>query len=207
MKLRLIPREERFFDLFEAASENVVAGAKLLARMVRDYDQAPEIAGKILEVEHEGDITAHEIMDRLNRTFITPIDHEDIRSLASRLDDVVDYIEATADRMLLYETGKPAQEMTDLVDVLVETTVEMDKAVRKLRDLKQGRRILDHCIEINRLENEGDRISRAALAKLFRSADPISAIKWREIYEHVETAIDKCEDVANIIESVVVKNA
>jgi hypothetical protein len=207
MKLRLIPREERFFDLFETASANVVSGAKLLARMVRELERAQEISREILEVEHEGDITTHEIMDRLNRTFITPIDHEDIRDLASGLDDVLDYIEATADRMLLYEAGRPAQEMVDLVDVLVETAVETDKAVRKLRDLKQGRRILDHCIEINRLENEGDRMSRAALAKLFRSADPISAIKWREIYEHVETAIDKCEDVANTVESVVVKNA
>jgi len=207
VKLRFIPREEKFFDLFENAAANIVTGAKLLQELVNNYDRAQELGQQIEDVEHESDITTHEILDRLNKTFITPFDSEDISALASRLDDVLDYIEATADRMLLYEAGPPKPELIALVDVLVDTTVELEKAVRLVRDMTRSRRLLDHCIEINRLENEGDRQSRRALAQLFRTAEPMDAIKWREIYEHVEMAIDKCEDVANVLESVVVKNA
>lgn len=207
MKLRFIPREGKFYDLFENAAANIVAGAKLLQELVNNYDRAQELGRQIEDVEHESDITTHEILDRLNKTFITPFDSEDISALASRLDDVLDYIEATADRMLLYEAGPATAELIALVDVLVDTAVEVEKAVRLVRDMTQSRRLLDHCIEINRLENEGDRQSRRALAQLFRTAEPMDAIKWREIYEHVEMAIDKCEDVANVLESVVVKNA
>jgi predicted phosphate transport protein (TIGR00153 family) len=207
VKLRFIPREEKFFDLFENAAANIVTGARLLQEMVNNYDRAEELGKQIEDVEHESDITTHEILDRLNKTFITPFDSEDISALAGRLDDVLDYIEATADRMLLYEAGPPTPELIALVDVLVATAIEVEKAVRLARDLTQSRRLLDHCIEINRLENDGDRQSRRALAELFRTAQPIDAIKWREIYEHVEMAIDKCEDVANVLESVVVKNA
>lgn len=207
MKLGFIPREQKFFDLFDNAAANIVSGARLLQEMVNNYDRAPELAHQIEDVEHESDITTHEILDRLNKTFITPFDSEDISALASRLDDVLDYIEATADRMLLYEAGPPTPELIALVDVLVNSAVEVEKAVHLVRDMTQSRRLLDHCIEINRLENDGDRQSRRALAQLFRTAQPIEAIKWREIYEHVEMAIDKCEDVANVLESVVVKNA
>jgi len=207
VKLRFIPREGKFYDLFENAAANIVAGAKLLQELVNNYDRAQELGRQIEDVEHESDITTHEILDRLNKTFITPFDSEDISALASRLDDVLDYIEATADRMLLYEAGPATAELIALVDVLVDTAVEVEKAVRLVRDMTQSRRLLDHCIEINRLENEGDRQSRRALAQLFRTAEPMDAIKWREIYEHVEMAIDKCEDVANVLESVVVKNA
>jgi predicted phosphate transport protein (TIGR00153 family) len=207
VKLRFIPREEKFFDLFENAAANIVTGARLLQELVNNFDRAPELARQIEDVEHESDITTHEILDRLNKTFITPFDSEDISALASRLDDVLDYIEATADRMLLYEAGPPTAELIALVDVLVGSAIEVEKAVHLVRDMTQSRRLLDHCIEINRLENDGDRQSRRALAHLFRTAQPIEAIKWREIYEHVEMAIDKCEDVANVLESVVVKNA
>jgi predicted phosphate transport protein (TIGR00153 family) len=207
VKLGFIPREEKFFDLFDNAAANIVSGARLLQELVNNYERAPELAHQIEDVEHESDITTHEILDRLNKTFITPFDSEDISALASRLDDVLDYIEATADRMLLYEAGPPTPELIALVDVLVSTAVEVEKAVHLVRDMTQSRRLLDHCIEINRLENDGDRQSRRALAQLFRTAQPMDAIKWREIYEHVEMAIDKCEDVANVLESVVVKNA
>jgi hypothetical protein len=206
MRLRLVPREERFFDLFEQAAKNVAAGADLLVELVKDYSHAEELRRQIEEVEHEGDITTHEIADRLNHTFITPFDHEDIQALAGRLDDILDNIEATADRMYLYEAGQPAPEMTHLVAVLAETTKMVERAVGGLRDLKNARRILDYCIEIHRLENVGDEDSRLALAKLFRGSDALYALKWKEIYDHVEDAIDKCEDVAAIVESIVVKH-
>jgi len=208
MRLRLIPRNEEFFQLFDAAAANIVRGARYLREMVDNYDRAAELHKLVEETEHEGDITTHEIMERLNMTFVTPIDGEDIRALASTLDDILDYIEATADRMILYDVGRPASHMADLVIILEQSAEEIVKCVSGLHDLRRPRRLLDHCIEINRLENDGDRVSRRALAELFKkTTDPMDAIKWKEIYEHVEMAIDKCEDVANIIESVVVKYA
>ena len=206
MRFRFIPREERFFELFSAAAENVVKGAGLLLDLVTHPDRAETLRRQIEEVEHEGDITTHEIADRLNRTFVTPFDHEDIHALAGRLDDILDNIEATADRMHLYEAGPPAPEMARLVEVLVEASRVVERAVRGLRDMKNARRILDYCIEIHRLENIGDEQSRQALAALFRGSDALHALKWKEIYDHVENALDKCEDVASIVESIVVKH-
>jgi predicted phosphate transport protein (TIGR00153 family) len=208
MRLRLIPRNEQFFELFEAAATNVVQGARYLHQMMTHYERAEELQKMIEATEHEGDITTHEIMERLNTTFVTPIDAEDIRDLARTLDDVLDYIEATSDRMILYNVGQPARYMEELVAILEQAAGEIVKAVGGLRDLRRPRRLLDYCIEINRLENEGDRLSRRALAELFASTtDAMAAIKWKEIYEHVEMAIDRCEDIANIVESVVVKYA
>jgi hypothetical protein len=207
MRLRFLPRNEQFFDLFDTAATNVLQGARYLHAMVENFDRAVEMQKLIEETEHEGDITTHEIVDRLNVTFVTPIDAEDIRSLASTLDDVLDYIEATADRMLLYDVRPPGAYMNDMVRILELAAAEVVKGIAELHDLKRPRRLLDHCIEINRLENDGDRVSRRALAELFKTATPMDAIKWKEIYEHVEMAIDKCEDIANIIESVVVKYA
>ena len=206
MRFRFIPREERFFELFSAAAENVVKGAGLLLDLVTHPDRAETLRRQIEEVEHEGDITTHEIADRLNRTFVTPFDHEDIHALAGALDDVLDDIEATADRMYLYEAGPPSEEMVHLVTVLAEATSAVQKAVNGLSDMKNARRILDYCIEIHRLENIGDENSRLALAKLFRGSDAIHALKWKEIYDHVEDALDKCEDVASIVEGIVVKH-
>ena len=207
MRFRFIPREERFFELFSAAAENVVKGAGLLLDLVTHPDRAETLRRQIEEVEHEGDITTHEIADRLNRTFVTPFDHEDIHALAGALDDVLDDIEATADRMYLYEAGPPSEEMVHLVTVLAEATSAVQKAVNGLSDMKNARRILDYCIEIHRLENIGDENSRLALAKLFRGSDAIHALKWKEIYDHVEDALDKCEDVASIVESIIVKHS
>lgn len=207
MRFRFIPREERFFELFSAAAENVVKGAGLLLDLVTHLDRTETLRRQIEEVEHEGDITTHEIADRLNRTFVTPFDHEDIHALAGALDDVLDDIEATADRMYLYEAGPPSEEMVHLVTVLAEATGAVQKAVNGLKDMKNARRILDYCIEIHRLENIGDENSRLALAKLFRGSDAIHALKWKEIYDHVEDALDKCEDVASIVESIIVKHS
>jgi hypothetical protein len=206
MKLRFMPKEERFFELFTEAAQNVVRGAELLVELVRNPDRTGDLRRQIEEVEHEGDIVTHEIADRLNRTFVTPFDHEDIHELAGRLDDVLDDVEATADRMYLYEAGAPSAEMVDLVKVLAEATVAVQKAISNLSNMKNARRILDYCIEIHRLENVGDEDSRLALAKLFKTSDAIYALKWKEIYDHVEDALDKCEDVASIVEGIVVKH-
>ncbi len=206
MKIRILPQEERFFELFDAAAANVVKGAELLLELVNNPDRAAELRHQIEEVEHEGDITTHEIADRLNRTFVTPFDHEDIHNLAGRMDDVLDNIEATADRMFLYDAGTPSAEMVALVEVLHEATVTLQKAVAGLQNMKNARRVLDYCIEIHRLENVGDEDSRKALAKLFKTSDAIYALKWKELYDHVENAIDKCEDVASIVEGIVVKH-
>lgn len=206
MRLSIVPRERRFFELFDNAASNVARGADLLVELVRECSRAEELRRMIEEVEHEGDITTHEIADRLNHTFVTPFDHEDIHALAGGLDDILDNIEATADRMYLYEAGEPSPEMTKLVEVLAEATKVVERAIKGLKDMKNARRILDYCIEIHRLENVGDEESRLALAKLFRGSDALHALKWKEIYDHVENAIDNCEDVASIVEGIVVKH-
>jgi len=206
MKLRFVPQEERFFELFDQSAQNVVKGAELLLQLVSDHNRAAELRNQIEEVEHEGDIITHDIADRLNRTFITPFDHEDIHELSGRMDDILDNVEATADRMFLYEAGEPTPEMVELVKVLAEATHALQKAVGGLSNMKNARRILDYCIEIHRLENVGDEDSRIALAKLFKTSDAIYALKWKEIYDHVEEALDNCEDVASIVEGIVVKH-
>jgi len=207
MKLKFMPREERFFELFNEQTGNLVRGAELLVKLVADHTQAEDVRRQIEEVEHQGDITTHEIADRLNRTFNTPFDHEDIHELAARLDDVLDNIEATADRMFLYEAGRAGPEMVTLAENLSDATKALAMAVEGLHDVtRNARRIMDYCIEIHRLENVADEQSRLALARLFRGTDALYALKWKEIYDHVENAIDKCEDVATILEGIVVKH-
>jgi hypothetical protein len=206
--LRLIPREERFFEMFAEQARNVVKGAELLVALVEDHTRAGDLRQQIEEVEHEGDIVTHEIADRLNRTFVTPLDHEDIHDLAGRMDDILDNIEATADRMFLYEAGPASAEMVSLAKVLADAAKALEKGIAGMTNMaRNNRRILDHCIEIHRLENIGDEESRHALAKLFRGSDALHALKWKEIYDHVENAIDKCEDVASIVEGIVVKHS
>jgi len=207
MKLKFMPREERFFELFNEQTGNLVRGAELLVKLVADHTQAEDVRRQIEEVEHQGDITTHEIADRLNRTFNTPFDHEDIHELAARLDDVLDNIEATADRMFLYEAGRAGPEMVTLAENLSDAAKALAMAVEGLHDVtRNARRIMDYCIEIHRLENVADEQSRLALARLFRGTDALYALKWKEIYDHVENAIDKCEDVATILEGIVVKH-
>jgi predicted phosphate transport protein (TIGR00153 family) len=207
MTLKFMPREERFFELFNEQTGNLVRGAELLVKLVADHTQAEDVRRQIEEVEHQGDITTHEIADRLNRTFNTPFDHEDIHDLAARLDDVLDNIEATADRMFLYEAGRAGAEMVTLAENLSDATKALASAVEGLHDVnRNARRIMDYCIEIHRLENVADEQSRLALARLFRGTDALYALKWKEIYDHVENAIDKCEDVATILEGIVVKH-
>jgi predicted phosphate transport protein (TIGR00153 family) len=159
-------------------------------------------------LEHEGDIITHEIFDKLNKTFITPIDREDIHSLASEIDDVLDFMKATSDRFLLYKIQKPTQEVINLAETLLKAIIETSKAVSSLRDKKQTRRVHEYCIEVNSLENEGDTILKNAIAKLFNdNMEALDVIKWKEIYENVENAIDMCESVANTIDAILSKNA
>lgn len=206
--MRFLPRDEKFYDLFESSVKKVVQGAMQLEDMIRDFKEVALKAKEIKDTEHEGDVITHETIEMLNRTFITPLDREDIHNLITALDDVLDYIEACAERLYLFKIGQTNEEAMMLVGILVKTVKEVEQAVSRLRRLKGAGSIMKHCIEINRLENEGDYVGRAAVAKLFEpGSDPLEVIKWKEIYETLENAIDRCEDVANVLEGIVLKNA
>jgi predicted phosphate transport protein (TIGR00153 family) len=202
---RFLPREEGFFELFGKQAENIVVGAKALQQMLAHYTGVPEQVQTIKAVEHHGDEITHEIMTKLNQTFITPFDREDIHALSSQLDDVIDLIDAAASRFVLYRVGTVREGTVELVKVLVSATSEVSAAVHALETPDQA---LKHCIEINRYENESDRICRTLIAQLFdEEKDSVQIIKWKEIFEVIETAVDRCEDVANVIEGVIVKSA
>lgn len=203
-----IPRNERFFDLFEESARNLVRGASLLAELMEKGEDVPEKVRQITELEHHGDNITHRIMAELHGTFVTPIDREDIAQLANRMDDVMDFIEGAAVAMLIYLVSRPTQRAHELADILLRVTTEVSTAIPRLRHRKQLDKIPAHCIEINRLENEGDAVIRSAMAELFfDQVDIADVIKWREIYEHVENAIDRCEDIADILEGVMIKRA
>ena len=201
---RLLPRERSFFILFTEVTTNIGEGARALAALFKDYRDVPAQTKRIKDIEHRGDQLTHEIMTKLNQTFITPLDHEDIHELTSKLDDVIDLIDAVATRLVIYRIEKPRPGAAELADILVRATGELHAAVSRL-EKPDG--ILEHCIEINRLENESDTAVRAAIARLFQEEkDPVEIIKWKEILEVLEIAADKCEDVANILEAVVLKS-
>jgi uncharacterized protein Yka (UPF0111/DUF47 family) len=204
---KIFPKEINFFEMFEKAALNVHKGAGSLVEMMGNFQEAETKAKDIRDAEQEGDMLTHEVMRRLNKTFITPLDREDIHALISRLDDVLDLIWASADRAVLFKLNDPLPEAVDLSKTLHETTDIIIKAINCLKDKKYSY-IQEYCIEINRLENRGDRIFREALVKLFDTIkDPILVIKWKEVYENLEDASDKCEDVANILEGIVLKHA
>jgi predicted phosphate transport protein (TIGR00153 family) len=206
--VQLFPREERFFDYFDRASEKIVSGAKLFNEMIHDLSNAEEKARQIKDVEHEADHITHETVAKLHTTFVTPIDREFIYSLITKMDDILDLIDAACERVFLYKIKTTTPEVIELVIILGKAIEQVAKGVRGLRDLKNSRSILDICIEINRLENEGDRTYRNALSVLFNSpSDPIDIIKWKDVYETLEDAIDRCEDIANVLEGIVLENA
>ena len=201
----LLPREEKFFTLFQRMAAKVVEGASKFRELVENYTDVAEKAKRIKEVEHEADVIAHEVMDKLNKSFITPLDREDIRSLVMHLDDVMDDIEATTDKLALYDIKKPTPEAAEMVRIICRATEEIEKAVKSL---EQPQNLNIFLVEINRLENQADVICREQLAKLFRSEPDVrELLKWKEIYEQLEECADRCEDVADIIEDIVVKNA
>ncbi|MCJ7522875.1 MAG: DUF47 family protein [Dehalococcoidia bacterium] len=201
-----MPREPKFFDLFEKSVANVAKAAKELADFLEDYTNVPLKVARITELEHEGDAITHQIMEQLHRTFVTPLDREDIALLTERLDDVMDFIEDAANAMLLYRIEQPTTRAREMAAILVAMTSELVVAVPLLRNRSKMKEILGHCVEINRLENEADAILRHALAELFDDTPIADVIKWREIYEHLETAVDRGEDVANVLEGVVLKH-
>lgn len=206
--IRLLPKQDTFFDLFEKQVQTANKGAHILSDLLEHYVSVEDVAFKLKGIEHDADEIAHEIIRKLNTTFVTPIDREDIHALTSAMDDIMDYTEAAADRMALYEVLEPTEESAKLAKVLAEATDLLVTAVSGLRDKGRSKEVREACIAVNRLENHGDQINRGALAKLYQMHDqPIEALKWREIYNQIETAIDKCEDVAEIIESTVMKNA
>ena len=206
MAFSLIPKEEKFFDLFEAQAAHNVQAAQILKDLALNWSLESPAFVRLKELEHEADITTHEIVDKLNRTFVTPFDRTDIHRLAGQHDDVVDLIESLASRMRLYRVDHSTDDLVQLTDILWQATENLLKAVRALRQPEKSRRVLDYCIEVNRLENAGDRALDVAIGKLFAGTpDMLEIFKWKEIYEVTETAIDKCEDVANSIESIVVK--
>ncbi len=202
---RLLPRERSFFEMFTEVTVNIQEGARALAAIFHDYRDLEVRAQTIKALEHKGDQMTHDIITHLNQTFITPFDREDIHQLTVKLDDILDLIDAVATRLVIYKADQLRAGAAELADILVQSTAEVHSAVTRL---EKPNGIINHCIEINRLENEGDAVVRAAIATLFREEkDPVEIIKWKEIFEVLETATDKCEDVANILETVVLKNA
>lgn len=204
----LLPREDDFFGLFERHAALTVEGAREMQRLVQGGQNVRALAARIKEIEHETDVITHTCVERLHKTFITPLDRDDIHRLITRMDDVMDYIESAAAAVMLYELTDMTVPAKQLADVLLRSTEAVAIAVAGLRNVKRADAILQACIEVNRLENEGDEILRTALADLFRGAsDPLLVLKWKEVYEALENATDRCEDVANIIEGVVLEHA
>jgi uncharacterized protein len=205
---RFLPREVSFFDLFDKHAALTVDGAREFVGMVSTAANIDAKAKRIKEIEHETDVITHRCVESLHKTFITPIERDDIYRLITKMDDIMDFVEAASERIALYEIREMTPEIRDLADCLHRATVETEQALKALRNLKDTAFILKKCVDINRLENEGDAILRRALARLFKEEkDAITVIKWKEIYENVEAATDRCEDVANIIEGVVLENA
>lgn len=203
--VRLVPRDTKFYDLFEEMAKNVVDGAKLLHAILSDFQNVEARVQQLHDIEHKGDDLTHSVLVKLHQTFITPFDREDIHELATKIDDVLDFLHAAAERLVMYKITTAPSQAAELAAVIVRQSEEIYKAVLKL---DKHEVVLEHCVEINRLENEADRLARTALAGIFdREKDPISLIKQKELIEVLETATDKAEDVANILESVVLKSA
>ncbi len=203
-----IPKEMGFFDVFDEHAKLNIEAAQLLVELLENFEDAPAKVSRIQNVEHQADEVTHRAMEMLHKTFITPIDREQIHNLVSSLDDVVDLMDGASRRMLLYGIKSPRKDLVGLARVLLASTKQVQKAVTGLRNMKHAKDIMAACIEINKLENDGDALRDAAVADLFKnSTDAIEVLVWKEIYESIETAIDRCEDVANVIEGVVLENA
>ena len=186
----------------------MVKAARELQVLINDWEDVGEKVSEITELEHEGDRITHQIMEQLHRTFVTPFDREDIALLAHSLDDVMDFIHSAADAMFVYRVNRPGQLARELSGVLVQAAVEVEKALPELRHRRNLNQVLQRCVEINRLENVADEIYRRAMGELFTDTTDITEIiKWREIYEYLESATDRCEDVANVLEGVALKHA
>jgi len=202
------PKGEKFFDLFEQGAANLVETAKVFHELMEKWEDVGEKVKEITDLEHNGDELTHTIIANLHSTFFTPLDREDITSLSEALDDVVDFIKKAADDMLVYRVKCPTTSAVELSAIILEAALELKKAIPNLRRRRMMNNVRPSCIELHRLENEADRVHRQALCALFdEKIDVYDVIKWREIYEHMETATDRCEDVANVLEGVALKHA
>ena len=204
---KLIPTDVKFFEMFAQVAKILQGGAQVMSDMVSGASADVQAsAAKLERLEHDADVLTHDILIRLDKSFITPIDREDIHQLTLALDDCMDYMEAVTERMMLYGLTEITKPMKDLVEVIVKQVEELNKVIPVIADLKYEK-IIPHCIEINRLENLGDKIAREAVADLFKGTpNPLDVMKWRDIYDNLETATDKCEHVAGIIEGIVLKH-
>lgn len=204
--VRLIPKDTKFFDMFAEMASNLGDGARLLKQTLEEFDNIDTRVQQLKDIEHRGDDMTHNILTKLNQTFITPFDREDIYRLASSLDDVLDFVYAAGVRLVMYKITYAPPAASLLAGIIVKQADRLTDALARLE--KKHENVLEYCVEINRLENEADGIARAAIAELFeKEKDPISLIKLKELYEVLETATDKAEDAANVLEGVVLKSA
>jgi len=206
LKEWLLPPEREFFDLLDRQAGFVLEGAHALRDLLQDFRDVTAKRKHIKDIEHKGDETVHTIYEALNKTFITPIDREDIIALASDLDNVLDLIDAAANRMDLYEIPEPSRAMVDFSEVIVEAAAAMQKAVGMIRDMKNADLVEKICVEVNRLENVADDLLNTSVAALFHESDVMRILKHKEILERLESATDYCEDVANVLSDIVAKN-
>ncbi|HEX7533702.1 MAG TPA: DUF47 family protein [Syntrophales bacterium] len=206
--MRMIPKEEKFFDLFYELATKIEEGGELFLDMVEHYEYSEPKIVKLKELEHEADVITHRTYEKMHKTFLTPIDREDIYALVNKMDSILDMIEASAARMSLYKVKVPAKEIIDQAKILIAAIKKVKYIVHAMKNMKNAKMIIDACVEINTLENEGDIVMRMTMTRLFeQEKDPIELIKWKEIFERIEEAIDVCEDVANIVEGIVLKHA
>jgi len=203
--VRFVPRETKFFPMFEELACNVTHGARLLREILANYDNVPAQVEELKAIEHRGDELTHAIIYKLNQTFITPFDREDIHRLTSSLDDVLDFVNAAAQRLVIYKISNPPAAAEQLARLIVQQSEELAKAIS---ELEKNKHVLERCVEVNRLEDEADQVTREAIGHLFENQhDPITLIKIKELLEVLEMATDKAEDVANVLEAVVLKSA
>jgi len=210
VKLRLIPKETKFYDLFEEGASNLTVASEKLVDLFENYTDVRAKVAAIKNLEHQGDSITHRIIENLHRTFVTPLDREDIALLSEMLDDMMDFMEGATKRMLLYRIKEPTSRAIEMSYIINKVAIELNTAIPLLRDHSQLKRILTHCVEIHRLENEADDLRHAALAELFDDTEPIEIreiLKWQDIYDNLENATDRGEDVANVLEGVVLKHA
>ena len=205
--MRLIPKEEKFFDLFEELAAKIEEGAKFFLEMAEKYDYSEQNIARLKDIEHEADIITHTTYAKMHKTFLTPLDREDIYDLVNKMDSVIDMIEASAMRMNLYKVKSPSAAVIEMAKILDKAVNKIKIIVHAMRDMKNARMILDACVEINTLENDGDMVLRTTMVQLFEcEKDVFELIKWKEIFERLEEAIDVCEDVSNIAEGIVLKH-
>lgn len=200
-------KDKAFYDLFERAADNMVRTSELFLQMLQNFDNRREILGAIREAEHRGDSITHDTITKLDQTFITPLDREDIHALITEADDVVDALDAAAQRIILYGIDKPTDDIIKQAENAVQITKRLSEAIKCIRNLKQTEHLSRLLIEIHDWENKGDDHNHAALARLFEKGDALYVLKWKELYELIEASIDACETVAHTIRSIMVKNA